>query len=170
MKLTEKLNDEPRIFHSGKLSRIAKHGIKVDVMYYPNTHKLKKARHGLDYVEDKKGDYALIITSGNAGPAFDDVARDENYNIQVVNFVNKDRAKRLISVKKIGGDIEGRKRHNITIRLPNGFSGSKWLGTKELEKFWKYLIQGKWKYRAYRKDKGVGVLKEFLHKLEENRN
>ena len=136
----EKSLDGPEIIESRGLSKKIGKGIKVDVMDFSQTrtksHKGIKARHGLDYVNKKNGDYALIITSGNAGPGFDIVSR--NYDIQVVKFVNPNIMRKPINITELGAGRDCKNRYGITIRLPNG-----WFGSKKLEKFWKKLVLGK---------------------------
>jgi len=161
MKLTLEQNldkDSPGMpIHSRTLSKKVGCGINMDIMDFSQTrtksHKGLKARHGLNYVAKKGGDYALIITSGNAGPAFGIVSED--YDIQVVKFVNKNMVRKLINITELGQNKQGQGRYGITIRLPN-----KWFTPKKLQKFWKKLIKGK--KRGYRNDSEFNRLIEVI--------
>ncbi len=160
MKRLEKSLDSPEIFPSKILSKKIGRGIKIDIMDFSQTrtgsHKGIKARHGLDYVNKKGGDYALIITSGNAGHAFDIVSRDDGYDIQVVKFVNKNVMRKPINITNLGQDRSGKDKYGITIRLPKG-----WFTPKKLERFWKRLIQEKKK--EYRDNKEFGNLLNIIN-------
>ena len=132
--------DSPRILSAKKLGNVIDNKVQVDVMDFGNTrtksHKGIKAKHGLDYVQSKGGDYALIITSGNAGPAFDVVSKDYE-NIQVVKFVNKGLIRKPINIIELGKDKQGKDKYGITIQLPD-----KWFNSKQLKSFWKKVING----------------------------
>lgn len=145
IKRLEKSLDGPEVFHSGILSRKIGRRVKIDIMDFSQTrtgsHKGIKARHGLHYVNCKGGDYALVITSGNAGDAYDRMSM--YYDIQVVKFVNKNRTRKLIDIDEIGEGRFGKDRYGITVQLPN-----KWFDSRPLERFWRKLIRGKiWKYK-----------------------
>lgn len=138
MTLEQSLNsDYPKILPSRTLSEKVGKGVRVDVMYFGElSHKTEKAEHGLKYVDRKGGECALILTSGNAGVAFD-VKSKEYEDIQVIKFVNKDRTRKLIDIKHIGKDGFGKDRHGVIIRLPD-----RWFDASQLEKFWKKIIKG----------------------------
>ncbi len=161
----------PRIVHSGALEKkfVGRKKINLDVMdfgdtrveeigitgrrnYFVGTHKGIKAEHALDYVDYSGRNYALLITSGNAGKAFD-IEGKYHPNLQVVKFMNKGK---LVDV-----NVGETGRADISIRLPN-----KWMNAdkKELEKFWKRLIAGRnfGIIRKYRKSADFEELASFV--------
>lgn len=96
---------------------------------YVRTHKGHKAEKALKHVEEQGGNFAVIVTSGNAGHACD-VEANYHPDIQVIKFMNN--ARKPVSVIDNGYDNP-----SVSIKLPDI-----WLTSGELERFWKTLIAG----------------------------
>lgn len=128
----EKRLDSPKIIHSKILSKRLSHGrnIDIDIMDFSQTrtgsHKSIKAKHALDYVDNRGKNIALLITSGNAKKAFDIEA--EYHPIQVINFMTN--VRKYIDVQDLG-----KNRYSVVVKLPD-----RWFTPKKLENFWRKLV------------------------------
>jgi len=121
----------PVIWHSDFISKRFK--VRADIMdfsqCYFQSHKGIKARNALDYVEEKGGDIALAISSGNFSDALDLEAW--NRDVQPVSFISG--LKKPLEVEELGDG-----RYSVRLKLPD-----KWLSPKQLEKLWKKIIERK---------------------------
>lgn len=141
-------------------------GILIDIMDFSNTrnglgiigtHKGLKAEQALKYVAEMGGHFALIITSGNAGHAFDmesvyHLESPGSPGIQIIKFM-KD-TKGLIDINHSNGNYQN---PSITIKLPD-----KWMTPKKLENFWKNFKNDSispWRHsKVYEKDENYNDL------------
>jgi hypothetical protein len=139
----------PKIINSNIIS--GKTGLDVKVLDFSNlpsgSHKYYKAESACNQIQEMGGGYALLITSGNAGKAFDLVAKDYP-NAQVIKFVDETQ----ISNKNISIDKQ-ESQFLVKLRAP-----PLWMDGTDLGIYWRKQLER------------FPELKELTYKLNTQKN